>query len=643
MYKIAIVTQYLIFAQNIETIKAEFDKIDIKIFYDKNKTITELAQIAEKENFEAIICGGFSYDALIGKTNLPLVSAEPSLYDIIDALFKIQKKLRKNNSVILLPLFYRNVLCGENSASEYLNRLFDVNIIIVKYRTLKEYERYLYEYKDKVDALVGGAHSVAIFTSLEIENELLIVGRNTMKIAIEEAIRSINIRKKEEIKNKQLKAMLNSSYEGIIYVNRDLSIELINSLACTILGIFESNNLMGSPIRNIIDSEKVENVIKTGISELGYIYTLSNENKILMNMVPVVFNDEIYGIAITFKEITEVIEMERKIRADLHKKGVIAKYYSKDIIGESEKIRKCKDLAKKFSKFEGNVLIYGETGTGKELFAQSIHNESTRKTGPFYAINCAALPEQLLESELFGYTEGAFTGAKKGGKTGIFELAHGGTVYLDEIGEMTLSSQSSFLRVLQEKEVRKIGDEKVIPVDVRIIAATHKNLYKESMENRFREDLYYRLNVLSLTIPSLRERVEDIPILLKHFINIYSGKYKLQKKFTFDDSAIALLQKHPWRGNIRELQNLVERLYAYGDLDNFITEEELKMLLSNFDLETATNEPPKMHVIKNDYLNKLTKNVIEEAIEKCRGNKTQAAKYLGVSRTYIWRKLYDNK
>ena len=233
-----------------------------------------------------------------------------------------------------------------------------------------------------------------------------------------------------------------------------------------------------------------------------------------------------------------------------------------DIIGNNAGLNYALETALAVAPSDLAVLVTGESGVGKDLFAQCIHNESQRAKEPFYAINCAALPENLLESELFGYSEGSFTGAKKGGKAGIFELAHKGTVFLDEIGELSLASQSALLRVLQEKEIRRIGDDTIIPVDVRVIAASHKDIYNEVLEKRFRQDLFYRLGTVFLTIPPLRERQTDIWVLMKNFIENFSEKYGLPYTGCIAPDAYQSLMDYRWEGNVRELQNFVERLFV---------------------------------------------------------------------------------
>ncbi len=286
-------------------------------------------------------------------------------------------------------------------------------------------------------------------------------------------------------------------------------------------------------------------------------------------------------------------------------------------------------IAHEFSKVNSNVLIVGETGSGKEVFAQSIHNESNRCKGPFVAVNCAALPETLLESELFGYAAGAFTGAARGGKIGLFELAHRGTIFLDEISEVSPKLQGRLLRVLQEREIMRIGDDKVVPVDVRIIAATNKDLYELMEEGTFRADLYYRLDILKLVIPPLRERKEDIILLMNHFIKLYCLKFNRDYK-EIDKAAQDKLLQYAWAGNIRELKNIAERLVVLLK----------KCSITLPDIESAL---PRLKETANSTKQKKTEDLNQEclikALEDANYHYGKAAANLGISRTTLWKRL----
>lgn len=286
------------------------------------------------------------------------------------------------------------------------------------------------------------------------------------------------------------------------------------------------------------------------------------------------FEERIGGV-VTFKECTEIQRLELKFRQTARRKGYVARYTFDDIIGVNDRILEIKKLASRFAKADPSILILGESGTGKELFAQAIHNVSGRKDKPFVAFNCAAVTESLIESELFGYEEGAFTGARKGGKPGLFELAHRGTVFLDEVGDIPLTVQARLLRVLQEKEVIRVGGTDVIPVDIRIIAATNQDLWRMVQEGNFRRDLYYRINVLCLHLPTLAERVEDIPFLVSHMLE----KRGIRKDIPKDMMRI-LLEYH-WPGNIRELENCLEHVinvysgsFKLSDLPAWIMPEQ---------------------------------------------------------------------
>ncbi|MGB9840301.1 sigma-54 interaction domain-containing protein, partial [Thermovenabulum sp.] len=287
------------------------------------------------------------------------------------------------------------------------------------------------------------------------------------------------------------------------------------------------------------------------------------------------------------------------------------------------------EIAKKYSQLDSTILIFGESGTGKEIFAQSIHNESKRKNGPFVAINCAALPENLLESELFGYAEGAFTGAKKGGKVGLFELAHNGTIFLDEISEMPLSLQSKLLRVMQEKKVMRLGDDKLIPINIRIICATNRDLLKEVNNGNFRQDLFYRINILPLFIPPLRERKEDIIPLAEYFLKKYS-KLIGKNILGFTHSAVDYLLSLDYPGNVRELEGIIERACAVCER-KYIGIEDL--IFKYFEINQNKIKSQELSIEEQE------KNLISKALTESKGNISLAAKLLGIHRTTLWRKM----
>ncbi len=314
-----------------------------------------------------------------------------------------------------------------------------------------------------------------------------------------------------------------------------------------------SELLVGFNISELLPEIKIQNYLKQRKEARDELICIDGIN-LIVSVVQIIIAGEIRGNIITLDDFEEVEEKQHGIRTRMSAFGHKARYGFSDIIGESDEIKKTIQIARRMAKSDSSIMIVGESGTGKEIFAQSIHNESLRSAYNFVAVNCAAIPENLLESEMFGYAEGAFTGAKKGGTVGYFELAHKGTIFLDEIGEMPLNLQSKLLRVIEERQITKVGSNKQFYVDVRIICATNKNLFELVEKGKFREDLYYRLNVLPLRLPALRERKSDIYLILLHFMK-QSGS-----SLSFTEEAKECLLQYRWRGNIRELRNAVEFL-----------------------------------------------------------------------------------
>ena len=348
----------------------------------------------------------------------------------------------------------------------------------------------------------------------------------------------------------------------------------------------------------------------------------------------------------SIREAFTLCKMYRKcnIRKKLSTKGLVAKYYMDDIIGNSDACIKMKNKAKKYALTNSTILITGQSGTGKEMLVQSIHNMSQRAQGPFVAVNCAALPENLLESELFGYVDGAFTGAKRGGRQGMFELAHGGTLFLDEIGEMPLSLQSRILRVLQEREVMPLGSESIIPIDVRIIAATNQNLAQMVNEGKFRSDLYYRLNILRIHMPTLAERRDDIPLLAEQLL--YSMQDINPQIKSISKEAKFFLQERSWPGNIRQFVNMMERIMLLTD-GTVITKESViaayeddkEEILLGGKVEQGNKTGLMEEEIVNKNLAQMEKDFLTKVLAEENYNYSKAAKRLGIHRTTLWRKF----
>ena len=355
--------------------------------------------------------------------------------------------------------------------------------------------------------------------------------------------------------NENLNKVLNQVNDGILAFTKDGKITVFNQ-KCE--EIFKTRYFVaiGKEITNIIRDKALTDFMIEKFSVNDHLLKVG-ENEYAVSRF---FANKLDAYIVTFKSTKEIAEIESKMRKNLIKKGHIGKYNFSDIIYSSETMYKTIETARKIAKTDLSTLIYGESGTGKELFSSSIHNSSLRESGPYLAVNFSALPEELVESELFGYEEGAFTGAKKGGRVGLFEQATGGTIFLDEIGDTSLKIQARLLRVLQEKEIMKVGGSEIIPINVRVIAATNKDLVKMCQEGKFREDLYYRLKKLSLTTPPLRKSKEDIEVLIQHFI-----KKNNRNDIELSSEVLSRLTSHHWPGNVRELENAVEYMLAVCD------------------------------------------------------------------------------
>lgn len=396
-----------------------------------------------------------------------------------------------------------------------------------------------------------------------------------------------------------------------------------------------------SSIKKPHDQLKVKDVLKYGKPiinwEVEVIYTKASKENILAT-------NDMYPIFDKEGQVNGVVEIARlrnkKIREVRSALGLTADYTFDDIIGESKLMAEAKQLAATFAGSAYNILIYGESGVGKELFAQSIHNCSHRKNNPFVAINCASIAPELIDSELFGYEGGAFTGASKNGQIGKFELANGGTLFLDEVAELPLHFQTKLLRTLETNQITRIGGSKNIPVDVRIIAATNCSLEKMIEEGLFREDLYYRLMVLNITIPPLRDHPEDIPLCAEFFLQQSTQQNNLEKKM-IDTDAKKLMTEYNWPGNIRELRNVMNRVSILSK-STIITREILAASLQpgNCIINEPQEKTAEMRINeKKNAIDRSNAELIKEVLSISKGNKRKAAELLGVSRKTFYRML----
>ncbi len=423
--------------------------------------------------------------------------------------------------------------------------------------------------------------------------------------------------------------------------NEKNKITLINHSAKKLLSL--DGNMTGKDIGTFFTDKNQQIMLNNKL--LNDELVEYNQTTFNVNQVPIMVKDNKAGNVTIFRDITEIQKLEQKYRYEKEAKGLRAKTHFSQIIHQTPIMKNIINKSMRFSKTDSTILITGETGTGKELFAQSIHNYSNRKDNPFVAINCGALPENLLESELFGYEDGAFTGANKKGKKGLFEIAHNGTVFLDEINSVSLHFQSRLLRVLQEKEVVRIGGSQVIPVNIRIIAATNEDLMFLVKDNKFRKDLYYRLNVLKIQIPPLRHRIDDIAPLTKQFI-LDSNKSFYYSIKPFINEVCTELESYQYPGNIRELYNIIERFIILCAEEEEITKKTSLELLKEcmeYDTESPIYEKISIPIMENykSSLIEAEKIILTSFYNMFNGNKVKLSKKTGLGRTTLYRKLKE--
>lgn len=443
-----------------------------------------------------------------------------------------------------------------------------------------------------------------------------------------------------------LEDILIYAYEGYVLVDPDGKIVKMNYEK--LLGIKEED-VIGKPVEDIIENTRMHIVVKTGAKEIRDVQRIQGHDMIT-NRIPIIKENKVVGAVgtVLFKDISEVRELAHQLldlQSKINKyKGEIeriegTKYSFDSIITNNPKMEYLKKVGAMAGETNSTVLITGESGTGKELFAHAIHRASYRRNEAFIAINCAAIPRDLLESELFGYDRGAFTGARQEGKPGKFEIASGGTIFLDEIGNMPLEMQVKLLRVLEAKEFERIGSNKKIALDARVIAATNEDIEEQIKKNKFREDLYYRLNVMSIEIPPLRDRMEDIEPLAENILSYLLEEMKLGKK-QLSREAIRILKSYTWPGNVRELRNVLERAINLAS-GKIILPEHLSDRITkktDYNREEIDDLPLLKDIVAEAEVVAITK-----ALDIAKGNKTLAAEKLGIHRTALYKKINKYK
>ena len=591
--------------------------------------------------YDAIIARGYTAQKTLTKYSetTPTIRVHISGYDIIRSVYECREKYHPKKIAI----------CGlDESLSEAASvcKILGVEANVyapVRNQDLPQVLNKAIE--DGCDALVSGYSANLLAGKMGLNSVVIQTGAAALSQAMDEAIYTVERIRHERVISQMYKTIIYSSDAGLLYVDREGIIRVRNHVARQMNG---NVSIMGKPLKMVISwlEPLFCSVMKNGKVETRLISIPGSKITVSVKCSPVIANNELSGVVFNLTDVTQIQELESQIRRKLSERGLKARYTFDQIIHKSKEIDRVIQLAGRYAASDSNVIIIGETGTGKELFAQSIHNASNRKNGPFVAVNCAALPENPLESELFGYVEGAFTGTSKGGKMGLFEQAHGGTLFLDEVGEISMAIQTKLLRVLQERQVRRIGDNKVINVDVRIISATNKSIRKMADVGQFRRDLVYRLDVLRLFLPPLREREADVELL---FVNQLQGMAKRngQLPVKIEAGVFPLLCQYPFFGNIRELRNIAERVFVLheGDIINAHDVHEALYpadldMDPSFAISTGTGLAELTETQEQNSENFLGEEErLRQALKISGGNKGKAAKLLGIDRSTLWRRM----
>lgn len=583
-----------------------------------------------RDGAAVLVSRGGTYRMIREELDIPVVEIKVSAYDIIESLSPMA---RDDEAVGVVG--YNNVVEG----FDVLQKLLPMKIVKVELTHEEDILQAIEKYKGMgIHTFIGDANVKVVSESLGRTGIEITSQPDSILTAIREARRVFKVAMTEQRRAQRIVSVTDFVHDGIIAINGEGLVSIFNRSAERIFGI-SKDEALGQPISDVVRTCKLPDLLSDTKSQVGHVMDVG-QNKIAINRAPVIVDGRISGAVATFQDVTEMQDVEQKIRRTLAERGFSAKHTFKDIIHDSGIMQACIDDALHYAQYDTPVLVTGESGTGKELFCQGLHNASSRIGGPFVAINCAAIPASLMESELFGHVEGSFTGASRKGRAGIFEMAHRGTVFLDEIGEIPLELQGRLLRVLQEKQIMRLGGDKLTPVDVRIICATNQPLEQLVAEDRFRRDLYFRINVLTLRIPSLRERgPRSILKLTEHFLAHYCDRYR-KPAMTIPPAVREALLSRQFEGNVRELKGLVERAVILGSFEKILSSEtplspllQPASFLPCLPTDAEAVNLPKLKSVENDY--------IREVLHRSEGNIKQSASVLGISRSTLWRRLRE--
>ncbi|WP_322013755.1 propionate catabolism operon regulatory protein PrpR [Paraburkholderia sp. J12] len=607
------------------------------------EAIAEIAAAGPNQRPDVVVAAGSNGGYLKARVDVPVVLLQPTGFDVMQALARAR---REAEHVAL-------VTYGETPAEvRRFASAWGIDVVFASYRSVQDAEACVLDLRDRgVGAVVGPGLVNDLAARLGLV-PFFVYSHSSVRSAFDNALEVAQATWRETQRRQRLDSVLQHLRDGVVALDGEGRVEAINQRLAAVLDI-DPVLAAGQPLAELApdiaftlpetDGESLETV--RGVSYV-------------VHRGPLVDNGVTTGAVLTFQESRAVERLDRTLRTRQRTRQFVARYRLDDLSGATPGIARVRQLAKRYAKSDATVLIRGESGTGKEMVAQGIHRESARRDFPFVAINCGAFPEALLESELFGYEEGAFTGARRGGKVGLIEAAHRGTLFLDEIGEMPLPLQSRLLRVLQEREVVRLGATEPTRVDVRVVAATHRSLAGQIEAGEFRADLYYRLNILNLAIPPLRERAADVvPLAAELLLQAARREPRVALRVRTAEAAAqtlapieAALARHDWPGNVRELQNVVERIVVeLADTDvEAIPVDVLRAIAPEvFDSPEGAGAGPmeaavalaKAPMTLRERSLSAEAEEIRAALEACGGDRDRVCELLGISKTTLWRRL----
>lgn len=600
------------------------------VYLYENVGVLNLSTIAarlKQEGFRAVVCTSGIESMVKQVADLPVHVITPGYIDVLESLQRLEDEDGIAGKKVALLLHENNTIQLSRVAPFLKNDIR--KFTFSNQEDMIEVQHHIVS--SGFDAIMIEPTGLAVAREHNIPAYSLTYSEELVLDALEQVNRILDMSRKEVLWIKQVQAAIDASPYAILATDGTGSINLYNRKAASVIGR-GVGSLMNRPVMEVFKDESWSKVYTDGTAQ-EKIRVKVGGTDYFSTRTPIIQDDQIIGSVWTLQEVKQTRDIENKFHS-LQTEGLVAKYHFSNILCKNTVMRQVVEQAKAYAKTNLTVLIEGETGTGKEMIAQSIHNASHCRSGPFVAINCAAVAESLLESELMGYEEDSFAGAKKSGKIGLFELAHNGSLFLDEINQISPLLQSKLLRVIKERTIVRVGGDRMIPVNVRIIAASNESLKKKVSAGLFRSDLYYCINVLHVQLPPLRDRPEDVRLLISKFARERGAD---EKEI---DALCCAVSNYSWPGNIRELENYVMRSTILGSRGVRPGMEKFRdYLMEGHEGSTFSGEDENSLRLRIDTLPRMEKEIVTKVVQKMHGNRTQAAKLLGISRNTVNSKL----